>query len=420
MTQKTQRTDRRVARHSSPRRRLFVDVSLISRSDAGTGIQRVVRAVWQALLEDPTRDFELVPVAGFRFGGYRRIRPDFLRSPVSRWIVPNPGNALRPQRGDVFLGLDLAPHVVTRSARQLARWRARGLHLAFVIYDLLPLQRPDWFTPTARMRFAAWFDTIAHLSDNLLCISAAVRDDLGAALASSTPSRAGQPRLATLRLGGALAQSCPSRGLPDDVDELLAWVAGAPTVMVVGTIEPRKGHDDALAAFEQLWARSGGPHPRLLLVGRPGWGTEVLQERLRGHTATGTDLRWLTCASDELLDRLYTACHGVMIPSRAEGFGLPLLEAACHRKPIFARDLPVFREFAPPEVAWFEDATPDALARAIEGWLDAGLPTSDVERGYDWAEVPRQLKQALDLGSLGPGESGRQGADAKGLAKSPH
>lgn len=384
-------------RRPSSRRRLFVDVSLIGRRDAGTGIQRVVRAVWQALMEDPERDFDLIPVAGFRFGGYRRIRPTFLRSPVSGWIVPHVGNALWPRRGDVFLGLDLAPHVVTRSARQLARWRARGVHVAFVVYDLLPLQRPEWFTPAVGTRFAAWFATISSLADSLLCISEAVRNDLGWALQALALPGSSPPQLTTLRLGGTLAQSCPSRGLPGDVDELLAWVASAPTVLVVGTIEPRKGHDDALAAFERLWLQPGGPHPRLLIVGRPGWGTESLQENLRSHPAAGNDLRWLKDASDELLDLLYATCHGVLVPSRAEGFGLPLLEAAGHGKPILARDLPVFREFAPPEVAWFQDGSPAALARVIDDWLEIGLPASNVGGGYQWSEIPHLVKQALNL-----------------------
>lgn len=381
----------------SPRRRLFVDVSLIGRRDAGTGIQRVVRSVWQALAVDPERDFDLIPVAGFRFGGYRRIRPDFLVSPVPKWIVPHPGNALRPRRGDAFLGLDLAPHVVARSARQLARWRARGVHLAFVIYDLLPLQRPDWFTPAAAARFAAWFAAVASLADSLLCISGAVRDDLVVALHRASAPPASPPRLATLQMGGAIAQSCPTLGLPDDLDDLLSWVGAAPTVLVVGTIEPRKGHDDVLAAFEQLWARPGGPHPRLLLVGRPGWGTEALQEQLRAHPAAGTNLRWLSDASDELLDRLYAACHGVLVASRAEGFGLPLLEAVFHGKPILARDLPVFREFAPPEVVWFDDPAPATLARAIECWLEVGLPASSGDRAYDWSAIPGQVKMTLNL-----------------------
>ena len=59
-----------------------------------------------------------------------------------------------------------------------------------------------------------------------------------------------------------------------------------PIFLVVGTVEPRKGHAQALAAFEQLWAR--GLEAELVIVGKQGWMVEKTVERMRGHVKAGS------------------------------------------------------------------------------------------------------------------------------------
>src|SRR3546814_2021872 len=103
--------------------------------------------------------------------------------------------------------------------------------------------------------------------------------------------------------------------------------------------------EQALEAFEALWLEGRGPtSPQLLIVGQAGWKTDALQQRLITHPLRDKHVRWLNDASDEYLEYLYASCAGLLVASRGEGFGLPLIEAAAHNKPVLARDLPVFRE----------------------------------------------------------------------------
>ena len=55
--------------------------------------------------------------------------------------------------------------------------------------------------------------------------------------------------------------------------------------------------------------------------------------------------------------------------SLAEGFGLPIIEAARHGLPIIARDLPVFREVAGDHADYFNGLDPEPLAIAIRDWI---------------------------------------------------
>ena len=178
---------------------------------------------------------------------------------------------------------------------------------------------------------------------------------------------------------------------------------------MVGTLEPRKGHAQALEAFNQLWAH--GVDAALVIVGLPGWMTEVTQRRIRHHDEFGKRLFWYMDASDAMLERLYTSCTALLAPSEGEGFGLPLIEAARHNLPILCRDLPVFREVAGEHAAYFSGLDVDSLAGALQDWLSArrrgAVPVSDGIRRFTWNESARQLMNvALQdrVGSSGRGE----------------
>ena len=126
---------------------------------------------------------------------------------------------------------------------------------------------------------------------------------------------------------------------------------------------------------------------------------DALQEKLRTHPQAGKRLFWLEDASDEFLARLYAACRGVLVASRAEGFGLPVIEAAMHRKPVLVRNIPVFREIEVADITYFDSSTPQSLANAVSSWLQsAALPAT----GHTAASFPTwQLSASQLLRALG-------------------
>src|SRR5699024_532058 len=82
-----------------------------------------------------------------------------------------------------------------------------------------------------------------------------------------------------------------------------------------------------------------------------------------------------------------------------EGFGLPLIEAAQHKLPIIARDIPVFREVAG-EYAWyFSGLEPGNLAEAIHQWFllyqEGKHPKSDDMPWLTWKQSAENLKKVL-------------------------
>jgi glycosyltransferase involved in cell wall biosynthesis len=157
---------------------------------------------------------------------------------------------------------------------------------------------------------------------------------------------------------------------------------------MVGTVEPRKGHADALDAFDMLWKE--GLDVNLVIVGKKGWMVNALARRLRTYGAHEPRLLWLENASDEYLEHLYAAAVALIAASHGEGFGLPLIEAARHKLPVIARDLPVFREVAGEHAYYFDD-----LASALKNWLtlfrQGRHPAPDDMPWCTWKESARRL-----------------------------
>ncbi|SDF93260.1 MULTISPECIES: glycosyltransferase [unclassified Duganella] len=382
---------------SAPRQ-MFVDISALVQADLKTGIQRVVRSILLGLIETPPPGYRIEPVysdGGNRPYRYaRRYTLDLLGCPPMA-LEDAP---LEVRTGDMFLGLDLFTNGTAQNHARLLDMRRRGVQMYFVVYDLLPVLRPDVFPLGAQGYFADYLDTIGAVSDGLLCISRAVADELHDWLATRpNRSRRDPLQLAYFHLGADIDASAPSFGLPDNAAQVLAHIAARPSLLMVGTIEPRKGQAQAVEAFNLLWQQ--GVDANLVIVGKQGWMMDALAEQLRQHPESQQRLFWLAGVSDEMLLKLYQSCSALLAASIGEGFGLPLIEAAQHGLPIIARDLPVFREVGGQHAYYFDAADAAALAATLKDWLAlhaAGeAPQSAGMPWLTWKDSTQQLLQAV-------------------------
>jgi glycosyltransferase involved in cell wall biosynthesis len=345
---------------------VLVDVSELVRRDAKSGIQRVVRSILDMLLRQPPTGFRIEPVYADPGQPYR-----YARTFASHFLgladnLP-PDEPIDTDAGDIFLGLDLALDEIPANRTELESMRNRGVKTFFVVYDQLPLRRADCFPPHAYGLFNNWMEAIADLSDGLLCISRSVEVHVRQHLDAMQRQRFRPLKLGHFHLGADVPSSKPTNGITPEQQALVDQLRRAPSFLMVGTIEPRKGHEQAISAFEMLWAQ--GESINLVLVGKAGWMTSDLVQRIRSHAETGNRLFWFEDASDELLLRLYASCSALLAPSEGEGFGLPLVEAAQHGLPILCRNLPVFLEVAGQHATYFSGYDGADLAAAVAKWL---------------------------------------------------
>lgn len=373
---------------------LLVDLSELVRHDARSGIQRVVRGMLQALLAAPPPGYAVRPV--YDAGGYyayAEIQRDEQGQP--RYAVAAPGHeqALRTADGDLFVAIDLSLESVVRNRAVLASLRQHGVRLYFMVYDLLPVHEPSWFADGMGEAFTRWLQAVAELADGLICNARATADQLMAWLEQHPPRRALPLHIGCAALGADLDATLPTSGSADEASVLLAQLAQRPTLLMVGTLEPRKMQGQALDALETLWQQD--TELNLVIVGKPGWRMSALERRLRQHPEQGRRLFWLERASDELLQQLYRASSALLAASRGEGYGLPLIEAAQHGLPVIARELAVFREVAGQHAWYFQANDGTELAAALAEWLAlyrAGqAPASAGMPRLDWAASSARL-----------------------------
>lgn len=381
---------------------LLLDISAVARFDLKTGIERVVRSILNELLINPPHGYRVEPVYYNDFGGYSYARSFTLRSlGLDEQLLEETPVQAAP--GDLFLGADLILAALPSVANCLHTWRMRGVQLSFIVYDLLPLQRPDCFPPDVEINYRNWLQTVSTVADHLVCISKAVADELEEHLSHNPPRRSRPLQIKHFHLGADIGSSLPTVGLLPDAAQILQTLSEEPTFLMVSTIEPRKGHTQALDAFELLWEQ--GIEANLAIVGKPGWMTEKLIERLDNHPQQGKRLFCLYAISDEMLEQVYKRSACLLAPSEGEGFGLPLIEAAQHGLPLIVRDIPVFREVAGNHATCFSGSAPQELAKAIRQWIQQPEHERTSSNGLPWLTWQQSVQQLLSgLGVKGEGK----------------
>lgn len=118
--------------------------------------------------------------------------------------------------------------------------------------------------------------------------------------------------------------------------------AATPVFVMVGSIEPRKNHKVVLDAFDEFW-RQGGI-ASLCIIGKTTSHCLDVKQRIDRHEYLGSKLFRFENVTDAELAYGYQNCAALVFASRAEGFGLPLVEAMWYGRPVIASDIPVFRE----------------------------------------------------------------------------
>jgi mannosylglucosylglycerate synthase len=95
----------------------------------------------------------------------------------------------------------------------------------------------------------------------------------------------------------------------------------------------------------------------------------------------------------------YSLADALLFPSKSEGFGLPLLEAALHRLPVFCSDIPSHRELGAQGISFFKVTDDPAtvgkrLVSAVR--LDgAGRRRREVLRRFDWESIYKEYLEPL-------------------------
>ena len=346
-------------------KQLFVDVTAFAKVDLQTGIQRVTRNILQHLFDNPPQGYRIEPV----YATHGSVGYSYARQFTQRFLGFESHVLVDEQvevhTDDLFLGLDLCLSDVHEQTQWLLEAHNIGAKIFFVVYDLLPVTDSHWFPDSEPPIFKDWLNTITQF-DGAICISQATAVALKSWVGINQIETLKSFSTEVIHIGADFVDTAAGYVVPNEYLSLLELVKSSQSFLMVGTVEPRKGHAQVLDAFERLWDQ--GEDVVLVIVGKPGWETSDLLAKLNEHSQINHKLFWLKGIDDQLLQALYKAASCLLAAAEGEGFGLPLIEAAHHGLPILARDIPVFREVAQGFACYFTANTANDFFDSVNKW----------------------------------------------------
>ncbi|WP_430465442.1 glycosyltransferase family 4 protein [Tabrizicola sp.] len=214
------------------------------------------------------------------------------------------------------------------AAKTLSCLSSQGFRVTVIVHDTIPLDHPEFARP----------GTVAPFRKKLAAVSAHASQILHLSHATQAQTEAQLARLGRVP-PGHVAPLGVETARPDPAQLPPGLNLTAPYFVTLGTIEPRKNH----ALLLDVWERLPHPAPQLYIVGNRGWADPALLTRLDALPADGP-IKLLHGLPDAAVMALVQGARALLAPSRAEGFGLPPLEAASLGTAVIAADLAVTRE----------------------------------------------------------------------------
>ncbi len=351
--------------------RLLMNVSQTNREDARTGIQRVVKRIIKELFQMniPSLQIEPVYISDGELKRASRFLEDLLEFPPESLGNELP-LSIRP--GDTLVMVDSTWADYDEFAPIFKNVRLLGGKIVTMVYDLIPIDFPQFFPEFLPGVFTKWLTAACAESDELICISGTVAQAVASYRLENKIGLDRQLDISNFYLGADIPAAASEGTVRKEVASLAKSLT-PPLFLTVGTLEPRKGHAFTLDAFESLWNQ--GDKSVLVFAGKFGWNMSDVEARIRNHPMLNKQFFLIENPSDAELEILYSKATALIAASTAEGFGLPIVEAALHHVPALASDIPVFHEVGGEGSIYFPLDSPNNLAQAVQ--VMAGLSAKE-------------------------------------------
>lgn len=221
----------------------------------------------------------------------------------------------------------------------------KNIPVIATLMDAIPLSNPEWVTPKLR-RLKNWvWRKSGTWADRIITISDYSKEQIAYHFNIS------ESKISVVPLG-------VDKIYFEKVDEILkSQILKSLNIpnnffLFVGTLQPRKNVERIIAAHEFLPLKLQREMP-LIIVGDSGWSSEKIVSRLN-RSASGDTVRWLSRVDDHTKRVLMQQAEAVLLPSLAEGFGLPVLEGFASETPVITSNLTALVEVAG-DAAWLVD-----------------------------------------------------------------
>lgn len=230
------------------------------------------------------------------------------------------------------------------------------------VHDLSHVLHPEFHPPEVVERLDRLLPMSLQRADSIITVSNVVRDEL------ISHYRISPERVHTVYEG--VDPLYRPRSEADTMDVLSKFgLRYKSYVLMVATLEPRKGIDGLLDAWDILPLALKREFP-LVLTGSSGWRNDGLRERIERMKVQGTVFH-LGYVAAEVLPVLYSGASVFSYPSIYEGFGLPVLDAMSSGVPTICRAGTSMAEFSEGACVLSTTPSPEELASQLSELLQS-------------------------------------------------
>lgn len=287
-----------------------------------------------------------------------------------------------PQTGDVLFAPaywhDVDPEIY-------ASLRAKGMKVVILVHDLLPIVYENFYPSPWRYQFKENVCKAFGYASAFFCVSNLTK----AALNEFGQRQKLQPVPMMTAYNGfeplvsdAIAEQIRQGAVRPVMGSARFYaITQMNPLLMVGSVEPKKGHIPVIRCLEAMWA-AGYERP-LLIIGRTGWMERDVVAAIEKSPFYNRKLFWFTDIDDFDLATAYLLCHALVFSSLSEGFGIPMIESSYYGKPTIAYDTPIVREVLGSRALLFSSA--HGLVQHLDDLEDAG-------KYADACEAAQQLK----------------------------
>lgn len=324
--------------------------------------------------------------------GYFAIKAPFLAR-----VLTGQSRIARVNSNDILLLPDsFWAYNITNSLQRLEK---SNVQIVPIIHDLIPITNPEYCSTDFIHTFRSELEKIARHANGYITVSNTTRRELTHYLAAHNQFIS-DDLIRTCYLGS----NVDSRKYQSNVSSIRhemqsIFEAEGAAFLMVGTIEPRKGHEFTYKAISQSW--DAGSNDRLIICGRIGWMCKDLISHLQSSRYLNKYLFLFHDATDEELRFLYERSTALIFASNAEGFGLPLVEALSLDLPVVATDIPIFREIGGENPTYFTKNNENSLLSALRKVKSRKINVKvspEIVRSWDVAAVDI-VSKSLDISS---------------------
>ncbi len=227
--------------------------------------------------------------------------------------------------------------------------------LVVTVHDAAALVHPETYPARGRWFHRRGIAAVARRADLVITVSRAAAEEI------DEHTDIAPDRVRVVPNGVDLTEASDA----DVTDARRAFgLDDRPYILWLGSREPRKNVGLLVEAFARWAAMHDVPH-LLVLAGPAGW-LEGRDPLLGPVQRLGDRVRFIGRVGDDHLRGLYRGADVFALPSRHEGFGIPVLEAMVQGTPVVCSDIDALREVAGDAARLVSPDDPDGWAGALD------------------------------------------------------